>query len=229
MNTNSVHHKKTGKYLHDIILGGQDGLVNVLGVILGVAAASGGDTRLIIATGLAATFAESISMAAVAYTSTLASKEFYEGEKRKEQWEIEHVPDEEEQEIRTIFSQKGIQGETLDTVVATIKGNKKAWIDIMMKDELGLTPVNRTDAIFSSVVVGGAAVAGSLVPLAPFLFVSATSGIPLSLVVSALVLFLVGFVKAKVTVGSPLKSGVQLLIIGILSALAGYFVAALVS
>jgi len=56
--------------LRDIILGGQDGLVNVLGVTLGIAAASG-DTRLVLAGGLAATFAESFSMAAVAYTSTL--------------------------------------------------------------------------------------------------------------------------------------------------------------
>lgn len=57
--------------LRDIILGGQDGLVNVLGVTLGVAAASG-DRRLILAAGLAAAFAESFSMAAVAYTSSLA-------------------------------------------------------------------------------------------------------------------------------------------------------------
>src|SRR3990172_7794380 len=56
--------------LRDIILGGQDGMVNVLGVTAGVAAASG-DTRLTIAAGLAATFAESFSMAAVAYTSAV--------------------------------------------------------------------------------------------------------------------------------------------------------------
>lgn len=56
--------------LRDIILGGQDGLVNVLGVTAGVAAASG-DTRITIAAGLAATFAESFSMAAVAYTSAI--------------------------------------------------------------------------------------------------------------------------------------------------------------
>lgn len=57
--------------LRDIILGGQDGLVNVLGIVLGVAAASR-DERIIMAAGLAATFAESFSMAAVAYTSSVA-------------------------------------------------------------------------------------------------------------------------------------------------------------
>jgi len=56
--------------LRDIILGGQDGLVNVLGIVLGVAAASG-NSRIVLVAGLAATFAESFSMAAVAYTSSV--------------------------------------------------------------------------------------------------------------------------------------------------------------
>ena len=62
--------QKKALNLRDIILGGQDGLVNVLGVTLGVAGASG-DTRLVLAAGLAAAFAESFSMAAVAYTASI--------------------------------------------------------------------------------------------------------------------------------------------------------------
>jgi len=64
MHLGELSRKSQGNTLSDMILGGQDGLVNVLGVILGVAAASG-NMRIIIAGGLAATFAESISMAAV--------------------------------------------------------------------------------------------------------------------------------------------------------------------
>ena len=83
-------HRSTSS-LSDIILGGQDGIVNVLGVILGVAAASG-DVRIVIVAGLAATFAESISMAAVAYTSTLADADFYESEREREYRHIQDVP-----------------------------------------------------------------------------------------------------------------------------------------
>ena len=50
-----------------MILGGQDGLVNMLGIVLGVVAA-GGSTHVLIVTGLAAAITESISMGAVAYT-----------------------------------------------------------------------------------------------------------------------------------------------------------------
>src|SRR5512136_163215 len=84
-------HKQPG-LLSDFILGSQDGIVNVLGVILGVAIASQ-EFKIILAGGLAATFAESISMGAVAYTSTLARREFYIAEMEREKKEIETVPE----------------------------------------------------------------------------------------------------------------------------------------
>src|SRR5574341_2631388 len=89
-----------GSRLSEIILGGQDGLVNVLGLILGLAAATD-ERRIIIIGGLAATFAESISMAAVAYTSTLADLDFYRAEAERERREIREAPDLERAEIRT--------------------------------------------------------------------------------------------------------------------------------
>ena len=79
---------RPGSTLRDVILGGQDGIVNVLGVVLGVAAASG-NLRIIIAAALATTFAESLSMAAVAYTSTLADRDFYRGQVEREKDNIQ--------------------------------------------------------------------------------------------------------------------------------------------
>jgi hypothetical protein len=84
-------HKQPG-LLSDFILGSQDGIVNVLGVILGVAVASQ-DFRIILAVGLAATFAESMSMGAVAYTSTVARREFHLAEYERQKREMEEVPD----------------------------------------------------------------------------------------------------------------------------------------
>ena len=97
---------RVGSRLSEIILGGQDGLVNTMGVILGIAAATT-DTRIILAGGLAATFAESISMAAVAYTSTLADLDFYRAERAREEREIVEIPEMEKQEVRDIFTRWG--------------------------------------------------------------------------------------------------------------------------
>src|SRR5438445_4144452 len=105
---------RVGSWLRDIILGGQDGLVNVLGIVLG-ATAAGADTRIVIASALAATFAESLSMGAVAYTSRLA--DHYLSELRRELSEIRECPEEERQEVREIYRAMGFDGPLLDAIV----------------------------------------------------------------------------------------------------------------
>ena len=120
------NHDDSGKNLKDIILGGQDGLVNVLGVILGVAAATY-QTKIIIIAGLAATFAESISMAAVAYTSTKAAKSYYLSQLKKEEDEIKDMPRLEKKEIYDIYYKKGFRGKLLNDIVKKITSNKKVW------------------------------------------------------------------------------------------------------
>lgn len=214
--------------LSDIILGGQDGLVNVLGVILGVAAASS-DQRLVIAAGLAATFAESISMGAVAYTTTLADRDHYLSQIKREEREIRDMPEVERAEIEVIFRKWGFEGELLDRAVEQIMGDERAWVDVMMNNELKLTPVDSGSALRSAVIVGVAAVIGSLIPLVPFFFFSIVPSIVVSIAVTALTLFGVGAYKAKTLVGNPVKSGIEMAVIGTISALAGYLIGALFS
>jgi len=212
--------------LADIILGGQDGLVNTLGVILGVAAASS-DPRIVIAAGLAATFAESISMGAVAYTSTLADHDHYRVELERERREIKEMPEAEAQEVRSIFAGWGLSGELLEGAVAQVTQNEDAWVDIMMRNELKLAPIESTNAFRISLVVGFSAIIGSLIPLVPFLLLPLGVAVPVALASSALALFGVGFYKARHTVGRPFRSGVEMAVIGIVAALAGYFIGTL--
>jgi predicted membrane protein (TIGR00267 family) len=222
------HHNQTDPHqrasaLSDIILGGQDGLVNVLGVILGIAAATG-DAYLVLVAGLAATFAESVSMGAVAYTSTVADADYYESEREREYRHIKQVPSLEREEIRSIYANKGFDSELLSKIVDTITANQDVWVAVMMAEEHQLQPVNRKHALRSALIVGVAAIIGSLIPLIPFMFLTVTSAMVLSIALSAVVLFAVGAVKARMTVGHPGKSGVEMATIGIVSALVGYAV-----
>ena len=212
--------------LADIILGGQDGLVNTLGVILGVAAASS-DPRIVIAAGFAATFAESISMGAVAYTSTLAEHDHYRAELERERREIREMPEAEVQEVKEIFSRWGFSGDLLERAVTKVIEEEEAWVDVMMRNELKLAPIEDANALRIALVVGFSAIVGSLIPLVPFLLLSLNWAVPLALGVSALALFVVGAYKARITVGKPARSGLQMAVIGIVSALAGYFIGAL--
>lgn len=219
-------HRRSVSGLSDIILGGQDGLVNVLGVILGVAAATS-DPRIVVVAGLAATFAESVSMGAVAFTSTLADADYYDSERERELRHIEQAPHLEREEVRQIYAGKGFKGELLERIVNTITANPDVWVAVMMSEEHQLAPVDRSRAWKAALVVGFSAIIGSLIPLAPFAFLPVGLSMWASVIVTALVLFGVGVYKARVTVGNPGRSGLEMAVIGTLSALVGFAVGAL--
>ncbi len=209
--------------LADVILGGQDGLVNVLGVILGVAAATE-SVRVVLAGGLAAAIAESLSMAAVAYTSRRAEQALYESEVARERRHIERVPDLEAEEIRAIYRDKGFDGRLLDEIVATITANKEVWLNVMLAEELRIAPVDTRRALRAAFVVGVAALIGSLLPLAPFFFVGVTPAAWAGTVIAAVALFAVGAYKSVTTVGHWLWGGIEMAAIGLTAAAAGWIV-----
>lgn len=150
-------------FFRDMILGGQDGLVNVLGIVLGVGATQSLHTVLL--TGLVATAAESVSMAAVAYTSMDAAASFY----------------------------------------------KKA-------------PVDYNDPLLDAILVGLASVIGSLVPLIAFWL----GGSVASVMMSAIVLFLVGYLRGTLSKENAVRAGIRLLVIGVLAAGVSFIVGVLV-
>src|SRR5437667_5774971 len=215
-----------GRQLRDIVLGGKDGLVNVPGLVLGVAAAAA-QLRIILAAALAATFSESIAMGGVMYTSLLAERDYYLAMLAKEQQEVDEVPDVETEEVRQIFREKGLHGEVLERVVKEITSDKKVWVDVMMRDELHLAPVSGTGVVARALVTGFATLIGSPIPLVPFLFVplfglSVTAATIMALPLCAAVLFGVGAYKAVTLVGDWRVSGLEMLLRGMASEAAGY-------
>jgi predicted membrane protein (TIGR00267 family) len=216
------HHRQTN-WLRDVILGGQDGLVNILGIILGVIA-GGGSKTVLLAAGFAAAITESISMGAVGYTSSVAERDYYESEKAREESEIDTMPDAERREIRDIYASKGFSGELLDRVVDTITANRDTWLGTMMDEELHLQPVKNADIMRSAVVITIATLIGHLIPLLPFVWLSRTAALVLAIVLSAIVLFGVGVYSAVTLVGDWRKSGLKMMVIGLGAAGTGFLI-----
>lgn len=210
--------------LREIILGGQDGLVNVLGVVLGVSAATN-DLKVIIISGLAAAFAESASMAAVAYTSTEASVSEYLGLLERQKKQIETEPKNEGEDVRRVFRKWGFENELLENATKKIMQSKEVWAKFMMLEELHMSKSQIGNPMFEALVVGFSSLVGSIIPLLPFfLFRNVSEGVIFAIIISACSLFITGFIKAKLTVGNPFKSGLKLFLIGMIFAFLGYLV-----
>jgi len=221
-----VHHDHRdphvrARWLSDVVLGAQDGLVNTLGVVLGVAAASA-DARIVFAAGMAAGLAESLSMAAVGYTSSVARGDLFRSEREREYRHIEAAPVIEREEVRALYIRKGFEGELLERVVDTICANKDVWVAVMMAEEHELVPIDTGTSVRSAGVVGFAALAGSVVPVLPFALLDLRGSVIAAIVVGTVLLFALGAYKAAVTTGRRMRSGTELAVIGMASALVGY-------
>jgi vacuolar iron transporter family protein len=214
---------RRSNWLRDVILGGQDGLVNILGIILGVIA-GGGSNTVLLAAGFAAAITESISMGAVGYTSTVSERDYYQAERAREATEIDRAPEDERQEIRDIYAQKGFAGELLDRVVETITANRDRWLETMMGEELRLQPVETKAILRSAVVITIATLVGHLIPLVPFLALQRVPALVVAVVLSGLVLFGVGVYSALTLVGDWRKNGLKMVVIGLGAAAVGFAV-----
>lgn len=221
------HTVSRGVIFRNVILGGQDGIVNILGIVLGVAAATD-SVQLVLLASLTATIAESISMAAVAYTSIRAQLEHYESEVSRELEEMRTIPDMEREEIVRIYEAKGFSGKLLAQVVDKITSNKKVWLETMMQEELRLeNPAESMTPLIQSALVGASALVGSLIPIAPFFFLPAGGASVAAVALSFVALFIVGAYKSKLTSGKWLRGGLELMAVGGAAGLAGYFVGTL--
>jgi VIT1/CCC1 family predicted Fe2+/Mn2+ transporter len=221
----SEKHPRRPNLLSNFILGSQDGLVNVLGILLGLTAATS-DLRLILVAALAALGAESISMGAVAYTSTLARRKQYLKATEQEKDEIRNLPKVERAEVRSIFEGWGYKGRNLELATDAIVDNPKAWLSFMMSYELKLEVVAESEPRTSFLIVLGSTVFGSIIPLIPYFFtggglVASAIG---SVVLSGGLLFFIGYYEAKATVGSLWSSGLQMTAIGLAAGVAGFLI-----
>ncbi len=210
--------------LSDFILGSQDGLVNVLGILLGLVAA-GTSPRIVLVAALAALAAESISMGAVAYTSTLSRRKLFLSEVERERREMREVPEAEREEVRVILREWGFEGEEVEEMVRHIESKPKAWLEIMMAFELNLSPVPVGAPRQSGLVVLSATVLGSVIPLVPFLLgIGSVPAAVVAVALSGIALASIGFYEARTTVGSPWIGAGRLALIGLGAGFAGFLI-----
>ena len=162
-------------------------------------------------------------MGAVAYTSSKASLEFYEREKKRELREIEEIPAEEKEEVRRIYYNKGFRGKQLEMVVSKLTANRERWLQVMMEEELRLqNPIE--SPLQSAIIVTIAALVGAVFPIIPYFLFPVSTATLVAVPFSLVILFIAGALKGKFTKVPWWRSGAELALIGIGAALIGYLI-----
>jgi VIT1/CCC1 family predicted Fe2+/Mn2+ transporter len=225
----SEHHFTSGNIVRDIVIGMSDGLTVPFALAAGLSGAVG-STRIIVIGGLAEIAAGSIAMGLGGYLAARGDAEHYDQERLREEREIVEIPEEEKAEISQIFQSYKITEQEASHVVEGLARNPKAWVDFMMKFELGLEEPEPRRAITSAATIALAYVAGGFIPLSPYMLSgNAIRGLMLSATVTLAALGVFGFIKGRYTGTSPIRSAVQTVVIGGLAAGAAFLLAKLIS
>jgi len=115
-------------------------------------------------------------------------------------------------------------------VVEALSRRPDAWVDFMMRFELGLEEPDPRRAVTSAATIAGSYIAGGLIPLSPYIVLSnAVRGLAFSAAVTLAALGVFGYLKGRYTGTGPLRSASQTMVIGGLAAAAAFVLAKLIA
>ena len=222
-------HFTAGNFVRDVVIGMSDGLTVPFALAAGLSGAVQ-NTRLIVVGGLAEIAAGSIAMGLGGYLAARGDAEHYEQEREREYREIKEIPEEEMAEVSRLFHTYGLTPEQSTPVVEALSHHPKAWVDFMMRFELGLEEPDPGRARTSAATIAASYIAGGLIPLSPYVLLSSASrGLIVSAIVTLAALGIFGFMKGRFTGTGPLRSATQTMVIGGVAAAAAFMLAKLIT
>jgi VIT1/CCC1 family predicted Fe2+/Mn2+ transporter len=223
------HHFTGSETVRDIIIGMSDGLTVPFALAAGLSGIAD-STTIVVVGGLAEIAAGSIAMGLGGYLAAKSDAEHYASERKTEQHEVEIIPAKEIEEVEKVFLTYGLEKTQSSLVAKALSQRPEAWIDFMMRFELGLEKPDPKRALRSALTIGLSYIAGGLIPLAPYIFIHTTqTALGFSVVFTLLALFIFGYVKGRFTGARPLRSALQTALIGGLAAAAAFGLARLIS
>src|SRR5581483_7640071 len=169
-----LHHEKhftSSNFVRDVVIGMSDGLTVPFALAAGLSGAIS-NTRFIVIGGLAEIAAGSIAMGLGGYLAARGEAEHYARERAREYREIKEIPEEEKAEVSRVFHNYGLTAQESATVVEALSQRPDAWVDFMMRFELGLEEPDPKRALTSAGTIAAAYVAGGFIPLSPYVVLS---------------------------------------------------------
>jgi vacuolar iron transporter family protein len=222
-------HFMAGETVRDIVIGMSDGLTVPFALAAGLSGAVE-STAIVVTAGLAEVAAGAIAMGLGGYLAARSDAEHYASERTREQREVGQVPGAEQAEVEAVLGSYGLTREQIAPILAAFRARPAAWVDFMMRFELGLEQPDSKQALTSAVTIAGAYVAGGFIPLSPYMVLpSAHVALLVSVLVTLLALAIFGYVKGRFTGARPWRSGLQTMLVGGLAASAAFLIARLIA
>jgi VIT1/CCC1 family predicted Fe2+/Mn2+ transporter len=227
LHRHTEEHSTTSELVRDVVIGAADGLTVPFALAAGLAGAVA-QSRIVLTAGLAEIAAGAIAMGLGGFLAARTAADHYASELRREEREINELPDHEEQEVQEILMAYGLHDTEAQRVTAALRRDPERWVQFMMRFELGLEAPQPGRAFKSALTIGGSYFAGGLVPLIPY-FVLPNVGPAFwaSTAATLASLLLFGGFKGKLTGRPVLASAVQTMLIGGAAAAVAYYVAKL--
>jgi VIT1/CCC1 family predicted Fe2+/Mn2+ transporter len=218
-------HFTASDVVRDIVIGMSDGLTVPFALAAGLTGAIA-NTSIIVTAGFAELAAGSIAMGLGGYLAAKSDAEHYAKEREREKREVAEIPHEEMKEVAEVFEEYGLTREETRPLVEALRKQPQKWIDFMMRFELGLEKPDPKRALTSALTIGGAYIAGGIIPLAPYIVTTNRSvALLFSITVTLLALLVFGFIKGRFTGTRPVRSALQTALIGSAAAGAAFMIA----
>jgi VIT1/CCC1 family predicted Fe2+/Mn2+ transporter len=215
--------------VRDIVIGMSDGLTVPFALAAGLSGAIS-TTSIIVTAGLAEIAAGSIAMGLGGYMAAKSDVEHYFSERAREEAEVREKADIEAGEVTEVFQSYGLTAEESKPIVDALRKGPQAWVDFMMRFELGLEKPDPKRAVISAGTIAGAYIAGGFIPLGPYLVLpTASIALTVSVVTTLSTLAIFGYIKGHFTGAPPLRSAIQTVLIGGLAAAAAFMIARAIS
>ena len=206
-------------WLRAAVLGANDGIVSISGLVVGVAGATNSKTTIITA-GVAGVLAGALSMAAGEYVSVSTQRDTERALLEKERWELENLPHEEFEELVCIYEQKGLSPKTAKQVAKELTEHDAFAAHV--EAELKIDPDDLSNPWHAAWASALAFTAGSIIPMIAIILPPASIRIPVTFVSVILALALTGTISAKVGGSSPVKATIRVVIGGALAMVVTY-------
>jgi VIT1/CCC1 family predicted Fe2+/Mn2+ transporter len=197
-------------WLRAAVLGANDGIVSIAGLVLGVAGATN-SPQVIFTAGLAGVIAGAISMAAGEYVSVSSSRDTEKALLEKERYELKHHPEEELLELAGLYEKKGLSKQTALIVAKEL--TDKDPIAAHFDAELGIDPNNLTNPWHAAFASAIAFTLGAIIPIVAILLPPDSLRVSVAFLSVIIALAITGTVSAKVG-GAAVSNAVIRVVLG---------------